>query len=102
MSIIILLWQCIFGTQKGTCEICGEDGWKQYSIVDPGSPGLKTYCSTHHLLNSKEIYQQERKCYHVKCQEWQNTWEEKIYDIEKGIICHYTCRRHAILDDITL
>lgn len=47
MSIFAIFAQLLFGPEIGPCEVCGEQGKKQQSIVDPGSPSLKILCPNH-------------------------------------------------------
>lgn len=48
MALFAIVWQLIVGPDKGPCEVCQRPGWRQQSIVDPGSPGLRIYCKNHH------------------------------------------------------
>jgi hypothetical protein len=47
MSIFVILAQLLFGPEQGSCEVCGQPGKKQQSLVDPCSPSLKILCSAH-------------------------------------------------------
>ena len=46
MSIFVLLADLAFGPQTGPCQVCGQDGKRKQSIVDPG-PHNKILCSVH-------------------------------------------------------
>ena len=55
-NIIALLLVYSFGKQVGPCEVCGAEGWKQTSVVDPLSPALKYLCADHHIEVQRRVY----------------------------------------------
>jgi hypothetical protein len=55
MSVFIILYQLLRGPERGKCEICGKEGTREQSIVDPCSPALKMLCKEHHQQKPSPI-----------------------------------------------
>ncbi len=89
MAIFILIWQKIFGSEKGPCEKCGDKGWKQYSIVDPLGPGLKIYCKKHHQEHDDA---RRPKC--AKC----DIIGKHLFNIDQFTSCYF-CDDHDNMHD---
>ncbi len=96
MAILVILWQMIVGTDKGSCEKCGRPGWRQTSIVDPCSPALKILCHDHHEENKKQ-WLKLNKC--VICEDWRLTVTEDYppsvnLELSRMKCLAYKCPKH--------